>query len=124
MKLSPKLEEYRVRNGKLASPRGDVAGCFDIPGPCGERLVIFVSPGDERDPPLARGWEHVSVSTKRRIPNWTEMCFVKDLCWDAEDAVIQFHPPRSRYVNRAPNVLHLWKRRGREWPLPPMMLVG
>lgn len=123
MKLSDKLEPYRERTGPLGSPAGDAAGLFSLPGPCGERLVIYATPGDADDPPLARGWEHVSVSTRRRLPNWTEMCFAKDLCWDAEDTVIQYHPPKSRYVNEVPYCLHLWKPPGR-LRLPPMMLVG
>lgn len=124
MKLSAQLEEHRIRDGELGSPPGGLGGAFEIPGPCGERLLIVADPGDEHSAPLGRGWEHVSVSTKRRTPNWTEMCLVKNLCWEPEDCVIQYHPPASRYVNRAAYVLHLWKRRGREWPQPPMMLVG
>jgi hypothetical protein len=44
------------------------------------------------------GWEHVSVSPLNRTPNWREMCFIKDVCWDGEDVVIQYHPKKSEYV--------------------------
>lgn len=56
------------------------------------------------------GWEHVSVSIKDkkpRTPTWDEMCAVKEVFWDHEDAVIQLHPPRSQYVNMQPHTLHL-----------------
>jgi hypothetical protein len=43
--------------------------------------------------PDTENWEHVSVSTAHRTPNWIEMCLVKDLFWTEEECVIQFHPP-------------------------------
>jgi hypothetical protein len=51
------------------------------------------------------------------------MCFVKRLCWDGEDVVVQFHPRESTYVNVHPNVLHLWRWRQGEFPTPPMAAV-
>lgn len=69
------------------------------------------------------GWEHVSVSLSSRIPNWYEMCYVKDVFWDEEDVVMQLHPRKSEYVNNHPNVLHLWRPTDREIPTPPRILV-
>lgn len=72
------------------------------------------------------GWEHVSVSlpNKKRCPTWEEMCAIKDLFWDPEEVVVQYHPARSKYVNCHPYVLHLWKPTGRELPAPDSILVG
>lgn len=78
------------------------------------------------------GWEHVSVRAQSGIPGktqertlrWDEMCFIKDLFWDEEDCVVQYHPPKSDYVNNHPNVLHLWRPIGSELPRPPSVLVG
>jgi len=71
------------------------------------------------------GWEHVSVSINRkRTPSWEIMNFVKDLFWDKEDTVIQFHPPRSQYVSYHPFCLHLWRPIGTEIPLPDPAMVG
>lgn len=70
------------------------------------------------------GWEHVSVSLPNRCPSWEEMCAVKDLFWDGEDAVIQFHPPRSNYVSYSKYCLHLWRCKYQEQPLPHYGLVG
>ena len=61
---------------------------------------------------------------ERRCPNWIEMCFVKDLFWDDEELVVQFHPPRSRYVNNHPYCLHLWRDVEERVRLPPSELVG
>jgi len=71
------------------------------------------------------GWEHVSVTINRdRTPTWEFMCYVKDLFWDEEDCVIQYHPPKSAYVNCHPNCLHLWRSTEFEIPVPEPMLVG
>lgn len=60
------------------------------------------------------GWQHVSVSVEydHRPPNWDTMCRVKDLFWDDEDWVVQFHPAKSEYVNHHPGCLHLWRYTG------------
>ena len=52
------------------------------------------------------------------------MAYVKRICWDAEDVVVQFHPRESEYVNCHPNVLHLWRYKAAEFPTPPAILVG
>lgn len=70
------------------------------------------------------GWEHVSVSRRDRTPTWEEMCQVKDIFWDEDDCVIQYHPPKSEYVNNHKNCLHLWRPLGRNIPTPPALLVG
>ena len=70
------------------------------------------------------GWEHVSVSTRGRCPNWPEMCLVKNLFWSPEDCVIQYHPPEAEYVNDHPYCLHLWRPQGVAVPIPPRYLIG
>lgn len=100
-------------------------GAFDLPSPePGWHLMLIASDGE--------GWEHVSVHAYRghgktrqaRTPTWREMCFVKDTFWDGEDEVIQFHPPKSQYVNVHPHVLHLWRPIGVTFPTPPAEMVG
>jgi hypothetical protein len=89
-----------------------------------EELHVIAS--DDRDWPPELGplkWEHVSVTARNRIPTWEEMCFVKNLFWDLDDCVIQFHPPGWRYVNRNPNCLHLWRPIEFAIPLPPIQCI-
>lgn len=69
------------------------------------------------------GWEHVSISMNKRCPTWDEMCMVKDIFWDEEECVIQYHPPKSVYVNNHPYCLHLWKKVGVKFELPPKEFV-
>jgi hypothetical protein len=116
--LPERLEAGRVEGHSNWGPYGK----FILQGPCGERLCIVASGADTADK-ASEGWEHVSVSTARRTPNWREMCFVKDLFWDAEECVVQFHPPKSEYVNNHPLVLHLWRQKA-GFPMPPSILVG
>lgn len=96
---------------------GRTYGCALLPGPCAQDLTVIFSGGEDC------GWEHVSVSTPGRPPNWREMCFVKDLFWDAEDAAMQLHPPKSNYVNNHPHCLHLWRPTQAEIPMPETILV-
>lgn len=103
-------EEFRVA-GEFAD-----AGLFRVPGPCGRDLKVIASNG--------LGWDHVSVSLPNRCPNWPEMCTVKELFWDSEEAVMQLHPPRSEWVNNHSYCLHLWRPQKEEIPLPAGELVG
>jgi hypothetical protein len=114
-----KLEQGRIGSGNYGSDPGAMWGAFHIQGPCGARLTIISSGVDEEF-----RWEHVSVSTERRTPNWAEMSFVKDLFWDEEECVVQFHPPKSSYVNYHPHCLHLWKPVDAEIKMPGTILVG
>lgn len=82
---------------------------------CGQLLNVIASNG--------LGWDHVSVSHKKRCPTWHEMCRIKDMFFDAEDTVIQIHPPKSVYVNDHPRCLHLWRKQDAEIELPPIETV-
>ena len=72
------------------------------------------------------GWEHVSVAPykKRVVPEWEDMCKIKDIFWKDDETVIQIHPPKTEYVNNVPNCLHLWRCTYKEMVLPPSILVG
>ena len=52
------------------------------------------------------------------------MCQVKDLFWEEEEVVVQFHPKKSEYVNMHEGCLHLWRSTEKEFPTPPSILVG
>lgn len=94
-------------------PRND-GGMFEVPFE-GNKIKVIASHGGD--------WEHVSVSLKNRTPNWREMCMIKDMFFNEEDCVIQYHPPKSMYVNIHQYVLHMWKPLKVEIPMPPMAFV-
>lgn len=115
-------------------------GCFDVESPePGWRLALICSDGTEAPETPEWQWEHVSIhayqqraiipprsrrEVQQRTPTWKEMAFIKGLCWDDEDVVVQFHPRKSEYVNNHPHVLHLWRPKLAEIPTPPAELVG
>lgn len=113
------LNQHRMRTGPFASENDagfNGAFCFMLNG-----LPVKTIVSDQL------GWEHVSVSihNSRNCPSWQMMCKVKALFWDDEATVIQLHPPQSQWVNNHPGCLHLWRCiDGREFPLPPSMMVG
>jgi len=123
-------EASRVTDGPMGTrPDEGQYGAFYVPSPePGWILAIIATDGADDATPEAVGWEHVSVNVikgkQSRCPSWKEMSFVKDLFWDAEDVVVQFHPRRSEYVNMHLNVLHLWRPTHVVIPTPPSILVG
>jgi hypothetical protein len=115
-------ENYRILVGRIGSdPSFGNNGAFELPPLRGGRKV-FVIASD------GLGWEHVSAHVldgkEFRTPNWSEMCHIKDLFWDAEDVVMQLHPRKSEYVNNHPHTLHLWRPTEATIPEPPSYLVG
>jgi hypothetical protein len=85
----------------------------------GEEVVSCVASDQQ-------GFEHVSVTiNKKQTPSWKVMSHVKDLFWHEEDCVIQFHPPKSVYVNCHPYCLHLWRNEQiQSIMIPPKSLIG
>jgi hypothetical protein len=116
-----RAEKYRRPHpAGLPQTAGDPYGWFEIPiKPGGPLLRMQVSPGYDKFE-----FEHVSVSLAHRCPTWEEMCLVKDLFWDAEDVVVQFHPAKSEYVNLAKHCLHLWRWTKGEFPQPARIEIG
>ena len=113
-------ESYRVKGGNLGSRASDGNnGAFTIPYPK-HNISMRVIATD------GIGWEHVSVSIrgKKRVPSWEEMCHVKTLFWDAENAVVQFHPAESEFVNMHQYCLHMWRPTDERLPVPDAILVG
>ena len=106
-------EKFRIKTGPLGSTKAyGNNGAFQL------TVDLFAIASD------GEGWEHVSVSRKDRTPTWEEMCTVKNLFWEDEDVVIQFHPAKSQYINNHPYCLHLWRRADAQYDLPPSCLVG
>lgn len=68
-------------------------------------------------------WDHVSVSFRDRCPTWEEMCQVKDIFFNDDECVVQYHPPKNEYVNNHPYCLHLWKWQKGEFPKPSKEFV-
>lgn len=114
------VERFRKLSQPFGSSKGDPFGLFIFPKG-NWQLRAMVADGEET------GWDHVSVSIVNaknvsRMPDWDEMCWVKNLFFEPTECVVQFHPSDEDYVNMHPNCLHLW--RCIEWfPTPPKICV-
>ena len=114
--LKDSAERCRLTSEPMKSRRGTMHGAFLVAHKSNELRIISSGVIDKQ-------WEHVSVSLKNRMPNWEEMCLVKDMFWGEEETVVQFHPPKKDYVNLHEYVLHLWKNNNQEIILPPRIYV-
>lgn len=111
-------QKFRITGPNMPDLTNNEAGYYLMvvkPKGVTQRVKVIASTG--------LGWEHVSVSREDRCPTWEEMCEVKAFFWDAEDCVIEYHPPETEYVNVHKNCLHLWRPIGIELPIPPNYLV-
>ena len=94
-------------------------GAFEIP--FNKKITLYCIASNEM------GWEHVSIRVDNagRCPLWKEMSFIKNLFWDKEDLVVQFHPPEDGYVDDHKYVLHLWRKVNSNdfCEMPPVILV-
>lgn len=115
------LDQYR-RTDRLVLRRfgniGDeTCGVFEVPSPIdGASLMIIASAG--------AGWEHVSVSRKKRCPNWVEMSHIKALFFRDDETVVEYHVPKAEHINNHPYCLHLWRPKDVDLPRPPGWMVG
>lgn len=128
------LNKWRLRQGPYGSDDSmKDGGVFQIPYKDTNTMLFVIATSG--NPPLlgTEIWEHVSArafddaksaSPKERTPTWDEMCFLKDIFWHPEECVIQYHPPKSQYVNVHPHVLHLWRQAGVDMPTPPKGYIG
>jgi hypothetical protein len=114
--IPPNIEKLRIRKGPMASDSSfGNNGAFQIPYASGMLYVIISD---------CAGWDHVSVSLSNRCPTWDEMHWIKNLFFNSEETVVQFHPKESQYVNRCKHCLHLWKKHGTDYELPPREMIG
>ncbi len=109
-------EQFRVKDGFFGTKEGSGNnGLFEVPVP--KIATVLATDGI--------GWEHVSVSfPDKKMPTWGVMCKIKDVFWDEEDLVVQYHPPKSEHVNNHPACLHLWRPTDQTIPCPPSIAVG
>ena len=114
------LDQYRVDLRRLYGTMGDDKnGAFKV-FVHGKSFNVIASNGG--------GWERVSVSpgspNRKKCATWDEMCAIKDMFFEPEETVVQYHPPKSDYVNNHQYCLHMWRPIGKELPRPPAIFVG
>lgn len=121
------FDEWRDRSEDVlklyGSPGDTTCGVFrlnfvTVAGqPTSGGLMVIASQGT--------GWDHVSVSHRKRCPTWEEMVFVKRAFFNPDEWVVEFHPPEKANISVHPYCLHLWRPNdGRELPIPPPWTIG
>ena len=116
-------EKSRIIDGPFGSDKSyGNNGAFIIPMNISSKkyLNFLVIASDKA------GWEHVSVSIRDidRCPTWEEMCEIKNIFWEKDETVVQYHPPENAYINNHNYCLHLWKPINQYFPVPDSILVG
>ena len=112
MRPIEEILKYRTLDAEQLGPEGG-AGMITING---IRCSVVFSWGG--------GWEHVSITPfNGTVPSWDDMCKLKRIFFDDDEAVMQIHPKKSEYVNIMKNCLHLWRPTDQEIPTPPTLFV-
>lgn len=70
------------------------------------------------------GWEHLSISSSSRTPDWDTMCLAKSIFWRDDECCVEYHPRKEDYVNMHEHCLHIWKPLLEKLPTPPSIMVG
>ena len=111
------LKKYARRHPTLGWGDKD-GGFYIVPSPLQTQvdLRIIASRG--------MGWDHVSISLKKRTPVWREMEFIKRLFFEDDEVVMQLHVAVKDYINAMPFCLHLWKPHKETIPLPLKIMVA
>lgn len=112
-----KANRWRIKTGVMGSDDTyGWNGAFIVPVG-GQMWQVILADGG--------GWRHLSVTNaqKHQLPSWEVMCRMKELFFDDEAWVVQFHPPRAAYVNDHPYVLHLWESLNETQPIPLIVMV-
>ena len=114
-----------IENYRQAGPYGTNTGHFLVSkGDNPEALFCVVSDGMD--------WDHVSVSVRtnsgyrqiERCPTWEEMCAIRHLFFRDDEVVMQLHPRSEENISFNDWVLHLWRPKTQEIPLPNTIMVG
>lgn len=118
MKNLQDLDHLRVDMSSYYGSIGDEGnGAFDVKSKIdGTTLRVIASNGGD--------WDHVSVSHRKRVPNWHEMEQVKKLFFEQDETCMQLHVPAADHINNHANVLHLWRPQKADIPRPPSIMVG
>lgn len=122
------LETFRRYDPPYVSREGDTFGCFQATRN-GVFLNIIATDGKDENGGERTGWEHVSVHVfdpvfkKQKTPSWEEMCFVKNLFWEEDECVVEFHVAKKDWISIHDHVLHLWRSTGAPFPTPPLICV-
>ena len=112
------LDRMRKYNPLYGTSGDKYNGCFEVKIKDRAFYVVASNGG---------GWDHVSVSRKngksKACPTWEEMCAIKDMFFEPEECVVEYHPAKSDYINDYEYCLHLWRPQEQVVPTQPKIFV-
>lgn len=68
--------------------------------------VLLLAVMEGRELHEGKVWHHISVSHRDRQPSWNEMSMVKGHFMGDHVEAYMIHPPKERFININPKVLH------------------
>lgn len=110
-------EQFRIKTGRFASTEEDGNNGLFVIKKQNIKIQCIASDG--------MGWDHVSATliNRKRTPTWEEMCYIKNLFFNENESVVQFHPAKKDYVNNHRYCLHLWRPQVEPLPRPSTIMV-
>lgn len=115
------LDKWRVKTPQVLDLYGSygnsTCGVFEIRYAGNKRNELSVIAA------VGNGWDHVSVSLKKRVPTYYEMKWVKNLFFKPDEVAVEFHVPTTDHVNLHDHCLHLWRPIDAPFPMPPQGFV-
>jgi hypothetical protein len=113
--LAPGLEVDKLRMMRILRRGLDRVALPSAFGECGLRMlmvsgecdgsIIVTQAGHE-----AVEWIHASLAWTDRMPDYDELCMLKDAVFGPGRYAYQVFPPVSQHVNIHEHALHLWGR--------------
>ena len=115
------IDGYRIKDAQVVRTYGSTGdggnGVFEVRSQHdGAPLLVVASNGG--------GWDHVSVSCGRRLPNYGDMVDVFKLFFKPDETAMQLHVPAAEHINCHPNCLHLWRPQLQAIPKPPRNMIA
>lgn len=118
------LEEFKIPRPALIDPLWKIIQTTKDGFACQNTLtgMFVISSVTLRDDKFV--WHHVSCSFKHRLPEYYELCAVKDAFVGKDKLALQLFVPEKEHVNIMKNCLHLWCCLSGPRPVPDMRHGG
>ena len=118
--LLPEIDQYRLKTPGVLRRYGSYgdenSGVFIVRAHRTKAKLMVIAASDE-------GWDHVSVSCRKRCPRWEEMSQIHRLFFKESETAMQLHVPVGDHLDIHQFVLHLWRPWEGAIPLPPKKMV-
>lgn len=116
-KLDLPIDKKYIREVKALFP---LQRAFKVQKCSNKGMFVLVTSALEEDNCL---WLHVSFSRSNRMPNYSDMAFVKQQFFGDDLKAIMVFPPKTEHINQHKYCLHLWANMEKD-NLPDFRVMG